>query len=78
MTIRIFEEVGKYQEGEVCRATSYAGEDWGVEIRITEVVPTEVSRLTNHGIPQSEIDILMEREGVSPDTSAEVLWFRRV
>ena len=78
MTIRIFEEVGKYEEGEIYRVGSYEGEDWGVGIKVTRVTTTEVGKLTSHGIPQPEIDILMEGEGVSPDTPAEVIWFEVV
>lgn len=49
-TIRIGKEIGKYSAGKVYLAKSYAGNNWGIKIKISSVVKTKINQLSDHGI----------------------------
>lgn len=73
-TIRIGEEIGKYKIGKTYSAKSYAGTDWGVKIKILEIVPTTVNKLSALGIPKQSIKALQKK--TFPNKKVELIRFK--
>lgn len=74
-TIRIGAERGKYEAGKVYAATSYAGKPWGVRIRILEVIPATLGKLSDFGIPKRSIEATRKKEKISLDEPVELIRF---
>lgn len=55
ITIRIDEEIDRYNKGVVYDATSYSGEDWGMKIKIDEISKVKIKDLQQHGIPERSV-----------------------
>jgi hypothetical protein len=77
-TIRIDEEMGRYQAGEVYAAQSYAGRDWGVKVKIKEVHQVRVSNLGDFGFPLGSREALVKRERLADDAAVELIRFEVV
>ncbi len=75
-TIRICKEVGKYKKGKVYAAESYAAKNWGIKIKITEVVHTKLNKLIDFGIPKRSINAILRREKVFANSQADLIRFR--
>ncbi len=75
-TIRIGAERGKYKKGKTYRTGSYAGKDWGVAIKVTEVIPTTVEKLGEFGIPKGSIQGVLKEKGISLQTRADLVRFK--
>lgn len=75
-TVRLANEIGKYEAGKVYRAKSYSGRDWGVRVLILEVIRTNLGRLSEYGIPQRSIEATCNKEGVSLEEKVELVRFR--
>lgn len=77
-TIRVGAEKGKYSEGEIYRACSYAGKDWGVDVKILNVIKLKVKKLKSQGIPLHSINYLIKRNNVTENSEVELIRFRVV
>jgi len=67
--------MGKYKTGKIYTARSYAGKNWGVEVRILEVIPTSLGELSKFGIPKRSIEATQKKEGIPLDESVELIRF---
>ncbi len=54
-TIRIGNEVGKYNVGKIYSAKSYAGRNWNIKIKILKIFPTTLCKLSEFDIPKRSI-----------------------
>ena len=71
-TIRVGEEMGKYQVGEKYRAGSYTREDWGVEVLVEDTKTVNLEQLPEFGVPEKEIERVKSE---TDDEQAEVIKF---
>lgn len=77
-TIRVGKEMGKYKIGKIYLAKSYAGNDWGVAIKINVIVKTELCRLFEFGIPKRSIATIQKKEKISLNDKVESVKFSYV
>ena len=76
ITIRTHNEISKYKLNRTYRATSYKNEDWGLDLKIIEIIPTYIKDLGNYGIPQQSINALSKDNKTTPNTRVEIIKFR--
>jgi hypothetical protein len=74
-TIRFGKEIGKYSAGKVYLAKSYAGNNWGIKIKINSVIKITLNQLSDHGIPERSIAAIQRKENICPNESVEVIRF---
>jgi|GEM_PF-1743883 len=74
-TLRMGNELGKYEKGEVYNATSYPGNNWGINIRVIDVISTKVGKLSEHKVPTKSIDSLLNREDIKESTIVDLVKF---
>lgn len=74
-TIRIGKEMGKYKAGKIYSAKSYAGNNWGVKIKVNSVIKTKLRQLSKYGIPERSIEATRQKEKISLNESVEVIQF---
>ena len=74
-TIRIGKEIGKYKAGKTYLAKSYAGNYWGVKIKVNSVIKTKLRQLSEYGIPERSIEATQRKEKISLNESVEVIRF---
>ncbi|MFA6090092.1 MAG: hypothetical protein WC755_09625 [Candidatus Woesearchaeota archaeon] len=74
-TIRIGNEIGKYEVGKTYFAKSYAGNEWDIKIIIKDVIPTTFGDLEKYGIPKRTISSIMRKEKVDTKTYIEIVRF---
>ena len=77
-TIRTDKEIGKYKTGKTYLAKSYAGNSWGIEIKVVETSRIKVGQLGNHGIPDRSIAAIRRNEKMSVSSLVEVIRFKYV
>ena len=75
-TIRIGREVGKYKKGKIYKVESYTGRDWGMKIKITEVISGRLNKLTDFGIPKRSINAILRREKISTNNKVDLIRFK--
>jgi len=75
VTVRISDEVGKYNVGEIYSAKSYAGRDWNVKVKIINVISTILRKLSEFGIPYRSINAIQNKENISFNTKVELIRF---
>jgi uncharacterized protein YqfB (UPF0267 family) len=76
MTVRLDQELGKYTKGEILRATSYAGNDWGIDIKVIKVIRTTIGRLNEHGVPGNSVEGILKK-GYNSETEVDLVIFRK-
>ena len=76
VTIRIFNQIGKYIVGRIYSAKSYAGKTWGIKIKIVNIRQTTLGRLAEFGIPAHSIDAIRRRMKTSSDEKVDLIRFR--
>ncbi len=74
-TIRVSKEVGKYKKGRIYVTESYAGRNWGVKIKINDVVSTKLGDLKDFGIPKQSINAILKQKGISLKSKADLIRF---
>lgn len=74
-TIRVGNEIGKYKTGKTHFVKSYAGKDWKVKIKITEVTSTAISKLSKYKIPKRSIDSIVKKYKLFPSSRVEIIRF---
>ncbi len=75
-TIRTEKEIGKYESGKTYLAKSYAGNSWGIKIKVTDTVKTKVGQLGNYGIPDRTIAAMRNSEKLSLNSPVEIIKFK--
>ncbi len=78
VTVRVGDEMGKYKQGAVYRASSYAGTDWGVSVRIVSVQQLPLGELGAHGLPKRSVQSLKKQMKLNNDTRVELFRFAYV
>ncbi|MBD3259448.1 hypothetical protein GF371_02340 [Candidatus Woesearchaeota archaeon] len=71
-TIRTGSEIGKYKQGKIYDACSYAGRDWGIKIKIIKVIRTKAGKLKDYGLSERNI----RAAKVSQDSIVELIKFK--
>ena len=74
-TIRLDDEIGKYKVGKIYKAHSYAGRDWGADIKIIKTTQTTLNKLMNFGIPKSSINRIIKENKLSGNVKVELIKF---
>jgi len=74
-TIRIGNELGKYKAGKTYTAKSYAGSNWDIKIKILEIMPTTLNKLSDFGIPKRSIEATQRKEKISLNEKVELIRF---
>ena len=75
-TIRIGKEGGKYKKGKIYTVESYSNKDWGIKIKITEVIQTKLNKLVELGIPKRSIGAVLRLRGVTVNTQVDLIRFK--
>ncbi len=75
-TVRIKNEIGKYKIRRIYQAGSYSGKDFGIKIKVLNIIKTKIKDLYKHNIPKNTIKSIIKKEKVSPNTIAEIIKFR--
>ena len=78
MTIRVKAEIGKYKKGQIYMVKSYAGSDWGVNVRILDINLTNLKNLSHLGIPKRSIESIQRKEKINKNSRVELLKFEIV
>lgn len=77
-TLRIGNEIGKYKKGRKYKATNYSGQDWGIKLKVLDVISTKISKLSKHGVPIKSITPLLKGESVKESTIVDLVKFEYV
>tara|TARA_Y100000310_G_C20439372_1_gene695316 strand:+ start:502 stop:798 length:297 start_codon:yes stop_codon:yes gene_type:complete len=75
-TIRTKEEIGKYKEGKIYKAKSYAGSDWEITIKVVKVTKIKLGELRKMNIPQKSITSIINKEKIDLHSKVELIQFK--
>ena|SRR3989344_4021136 len=75
-TVRIGNEIGRYRVGKIYSAKSYAGRSWNMKIRILNISPTTLNKLSKYDIPKRSIETIQKNNKVSLNEKVELIRFK--
>lgn len=76
MTIRIGDEIGRYQVGKIYFAQSYAGRDWNIKLKIDSIRRTTFAEINNFNLHQSSIKRLQKENDLKAKEKIEIIKFK--
>lgn len=71
LTIRIGKEIGRYRKGKEYDAQSYSGKDWGLKVRVNNIITTTFDKLHKH-VPKQVIK-MKDFKNMEPKDKIQVI-----